>query len=126
MDSSQKQTEEWYKKYYEAKGKDRNDLLTNPGVLYQLLAFEASVVSALRRASLDRESSTILDVGCGGGNSIARFLEYGFAPRNLRGIDIIPARIEEAKARYPNLDFLCHDATAMPYESGTFDLVLES
>ena len=85
MDSSQKQTEEWYRKYYEAKGKDRNDLLTNPGVLYQLLAFEASVVSALRRANLDRVSSTILDVGCGGGNSIARFLQYGFAPRNLRG-----------------------------------------
>ena len=70
MKSIEKETQNWYREYYLKKGKDRNDLLTNPEVLFQHLAFEDSVISALRRATnLSRETSNskILDVGCGGG-----------------------------------------------------------
>jgi 2-polyprenyl-3-methyl-5-hydroxy-6-metoxy-1,4-benzoquinol methylase len=61
-------TQNWYKDYYQKKGQRRNDLLSNPEVLFQYLAIESAVISTLRKATgLDREVSKILDVGCGGG-----------------------------------------------------------
>jgi SAM-dependent methyltransferase len=120
-------TADWYRNYYLKKGKDRNDLLTNPEVTFQHLAIEESVLSALKRATtLNRESSRVLDVGRGSGGSLARFLALGFRPNNLFGIDILQERIDEGRTRYPNLNLVCDDATSMRYESGLFDLVLES
>jgi ubiquinone/menaquinone biosynthesis C-methylase UbiE len=127
MESLEKETQDWYKNYYMKKGKDRNDLLTNVEVLFQHLAFEESIISALRRATnLNRETSRILDVGCGGAGSLTRFLQLGFSPGNLYGIDLLKDRIDEGRKRYPNLNFICDDATSMPFESDMFDLVLES
>jgi len=127
MESSQNNTKTWYKNYYQKKGKDRNDLLTNPEVLFQYLAFESAIISALGRAeNINRRSSKILDVGCGAGGSLARFMQLGFLSENLFGIDIIHERIDEAKHVYPNLNFICHDAVSMPFESDFFDIVLES
>ena len=73
-----------------------------------------------------RSGHKILDVGCGGGGSLTRFLQLGFTPQNLYGIDIMEARIDEAKEKFPNMNFTCDDAAAMPYESDKFDLVVES
>jgi ubiquinone/menaquinone biosynthesis C-methylase UbiE len=126
MNSDREWTQNWYKKYYEKKGSIRNDLLSNPEVLFQHLALEDSVISILRRIAWNRQQARILDVGCGGGTSLARFLQFGFRAQNLCGIDINPERIKEAKDRYPNIEFVCDDAAAMPYGSETFDLVLES
>jgi len=123
----EKKTKDWYKDYYQKKGEDRNDLLTNPGVLFQYLAVEDSVISALKGATnLSREASRILDVGCGEGESLSRFLQLGFSPGNLYGIDVIEERIDEGRKKYPNLNFVCDDATSMPFESDMFDLTLES
>ena len=120
-------TRSWYDNYYRRKGVDRNDLLTNPETLFQYLAFEASVLSALRRTrGLVRRSSKILDVGCGSGGSLVRFMQLGFSPENLHGIDILEDRVHEARRTYPNVEFVCEDAAAMPYESGIFDLTMES
>jgi len=121
------QTQDWYKDYYQKKGQDRNDLLTNPEVLFQHLAFECAIISALRDAkNLNRNLSRILDVGCGGGGSLTRFTQLGFSPDNIYGIDIIKERISEAKIKYPNFNFVCDDAASMPYETNMFDLVMES
>lgn len=127
MNSTQSETKDWYTEYYRKKGSDRNDLLSNPGVLFQHLAFEQSVISALRKATgLDRETSKVLDVGCGSGSSLIRFLQLGFSPEQLFGIDVLEDRINEGKRRYPNFGLVCDDATAMPFDTATFDLVMES
>lgn len=127
MKSTEDETKDWYRQYYLNKGEDRNDLLTNPEVLFQHLAFEASTISALRRAmNLRRETSRILDVGCGTGASLATFLQLGFQPENLYGVDLLQDRIEEAGRKYPNLNLVCDDAASMSFESDMFDLVLES
>ena len=95
-------TQDWYKDYYQKKGQYRNDLMTNPEVLFQHLAFEYAIISALRKATnLNRKSSKILDVGCGDGGSLARFIQWGFSPDNLYGIDIIRERINEAQKKIP-------------------------
>ena len=125
--STTKSTQAWYDAYYREKGADRNDLLTNPEVLFQHFAFDDSIISALRRAGDLRPSgSKVLDVGCGSGNSLAKFTELGFAPANLYGIDIQHSRIDEARLKYPNLNLSCQDATSLRFEDNVFDLVLES
>ena len=127
LEERQEQVQQRVELYYRQKGLGRNDLLTNPEVLFQHLALEESVVRALHEASgLDRETAQVLDVGCGGGGSLLRFLELGFPPENLFGLDIDGDRIVEARHKLPQLTFLHDDATAMPFEVGRFDLVLES
>jgi hypothetical protein len=39
---------EWYDRYKREKGSDRNDMLRNPGILFQHLSLEASIIRALR------------------------------------------------------------------------------
>jgi ubiquinone/menaquinone biosynthesis C-methylase UbiE len=120
-------TREWYEKYYQKQGSYRNDLLRNPEVLFQTLASDASVIAALRSTLLDPAAAQILDVGCGGGGSIINFLRLGFDPSKIWGIDILPERIRIARSRFPNVNFICGDASSMKeLEDNRFDLVFEA
>jgi len=121
----QKQTADWYEDYYTTKGDDRNDPLRNAGVLFQNLAFEKSIVEALRTIRLDK-TWKILDVGCGAGFSMLRLLSYGLEPERMHGIDIAEDRIARGRRRQPALNFTLGDATAMEFPSDSFDLAMES
>lgn len=118
-------TRDWYRRYYEKKGVDRNDLLCNPEVLFQALAFDASVISALRSIHPDRVSIRILDVGCGTGDSILNFLKVGFDASRIYGIDILEELISVGRARFPNVNLTCEDASNMKFTDASFDLVFE-
>ncbi len=124
--SRQKQTADCYHNYYVSKGDERNDPLRNPGVLFQNLAFEKSIVEALRKIGLDRNTWKILDVGCGAGFSLCRLLNYGLEPERLFGIDIVESRIARGRRRQPALNLTLGDAAAMEYEAASFDLAMES
>jgi len=115
-----------YERYYAKHGADRNDLLTNSGVTFQTFAFERANIRALQGLGLDRETAKALDVGCGTGSSLLQFIKLGFLPENLAGVDSGPDRIEEARARFPNVDFRCESAEQMSFGDSTFDIVFES
>lgn len=115
----------WYRDYYERLGPDRNDLRLNKGVLMQILAMSASVVRAIRAYELPVSTSRVLDVGCGSGANLFQVLMLGFRPQNVTGIDIIPERIEEAKAAYPQADWVVGNAGEMAFPDAHFDLVFE-
>jgi len=115
-----------YSHYYEKLGEDRNDLLRNPEVLFQSFAIDRANIAALRSLSLDKRSSRVLDVGCGSGSGLLQFVRLGFSPANLVGIDLNDARIEEGKALLPGIDLQVADASRMPLENASFDLVFES
>lgn len=122
----EKETEDWYRRYYAAKGDDRSDPLRNAGVLFQNLAFEKSIVEALRRLPGDKRTWKILDTGCGAGFSLLRLLSYGLEPENLYGIDIEAGRIARGRRRFPALQLSHGDAGAMNFASDSFDLAMES
>ena len=61
----------------------------------------------------------VLEVGCGSGN----WLEMLDGAASLSGIDLEP---ERAAARFPGADIRAGDASRLPWESGSFDLVLQS
>ena len=70
----------------------------------------------------DRE---ILDVGCGYGANLRRFIDYGALPHNLWGTDLLPDRIARARSLNPGIDFRCGNSEELPYDDGSFDIVTQ-
>ncbi len=117
---------EWQASYYGKKGADRNDLRFNRGVLFQVLAWEASIVRAAYAMRHDPRTAKVLDVGCGTGPDIAQLLRLNYSPDNFTGIDVLPDRIAAARRLYPQLNLIHGDARSLDVADGTFDLVFES
>jgi len=119
-------TQEYYCEYVAKKGPDRNSLLRNPEVLFQILARDAAIVRALRSINPNPQSARVVDVGCGEGDSLWIFLRLGFEPSNLFGLDIQEDKILKAKAANPLVNFECADATSLAFPDNTFDISMES
>ncbi len=64
----------------------------------------------------------ILDVGCGTGQQLGRFLAWGARPENLFGVDLLPERIEVAQGLFPQIAFQTANAESLPYANGVFHL----
>jgi SAM-dependent methyltransferase len=75
--------------------------------------------AALARVHV-RPGDLVLDVGCGVGAFLRLVNDRGARPF---GLDASEALIEFARDRLPNADLRVGDMEALPYESGTFDLV---
>ena len=110
------------------KGADRDDLLRNPGLLFQYLANQRSICEALRPVAGLRSgrNAAVLDVGCGDGASLLHLMELGFPAQMMHGIDIRPSVIERGRRRLPACTLIVADACHIPYPDATFDLVIES
>ncbi len=68
----------------------------------------------------------ILDVGCGTGEQLGLFLDWGAKPENLFGIDLLPDRIRDAQERFPEITFQIANAESVPFADASFDLVAVS
>ena len=126
-DDVEQKTDDIYKEYHNRKGgKIRNDLLRNPEVLFQSLAYDRAIISSFASTNLDTETAKILDVGCGKGGSVINLIRLGFSPHNLYGIDVLKDSIAEAKIKFPNINWLHGDAGQIRFEDNFFDCVMES
>jgi SAM-dependent methyltransferase len=68
-------------------------------------------------------SRRVLDVGCGTGDRLATFQDFGARPENLFGVDLIPERIHSARINHPGIAFELGNAEVLPFADGVFDLV---
>lgn len=67
---------------------------------------------------------SVLDVGCGTGTWLAPYLKAGCT---VSGVDVSPAMLKQAEARLgATADLRLIEGGALPYEDGSFDLVLTS
>lgn len=82
-------------------------------------------VNMMERSGLDITASQVLDVGCAQGYGLRPFLLAGFRLDQLHGIDLFADRVEYGKELTPGMDLRVGDATVMPYEDQSFDLVCE-
>lgn len=126
MEDIIRETREWYRQYNSRFGRERNDLLRNPGMLFQEMAYDACVIRAIRATGVNPRETSVLEVGCGGGASLHNFMRLGFVPEKLHGVDILEERIHDANKRYPNIEFRREDASRLSYQDASFDLVFES
>lgn len=96
----------------------------NPGHLLGLHEREAAMAAMLRADGLRSLAGLrILDVGCGRGSTLRQYLEYEADAPSLRGIDLLPALVEEARRASPGLQILCGTATDLPFHDHSFDFV---
>ncbi len=70
------------------------------------------------------ENRRILDVGCGTGERLAAFADWGARPEQLYGVDLIPDRVSAARQKHPRLTFQLANAEAIPFADGAFDLAM--
>ena len=96
-----------------------------PGTLFMAQERERVTLDLLRRhGAFPLADKRILDVGCGAGKPLLRFLQYGARPENLFGVDLLEDEINVARELAPHLHFEVADARQLPFEDGTMDLVL--
>ena len=68
------------------------------------------------------EASSVLDAGCGEGETIRRL--GGILPPSVTGIDIGERAIACARQRVPEATLMCGSVYELPFEDRSFDLVL--
>jgi SAM-dependent methyltransferase len=66
-----------------------------------------------------------LDVGCGFGRSSAALVEFGVRPGNIVGIDLREWVIDEARRRYPGIQFKAVTGLEWIDELGVFDFAMQ-
>ena len=99
---------------------------TDPFNLYSSHEREAVMASFFRSRGLNSLAGIrILDVGCGRGDTLRLFMEYGAQPELLTGIDLLEDRVQKARQLTPNATVVCGSATQMPFPDSSFDLVVQ-
>lgn len=72
------------------------------------------------------EDKKILEIGCGAGIWLQRWMEWGARPENITGIDLLPDRIAAARRVCPpELALHCREASNLE-GLGAFDIVMQS
>jgi SAM-dependent methyltransferase len=100
---------------------------TNPAQLFIRHSLELALVRTLdREGALPLAGRRVLDVGCGYGQWLADLESLGAERRLLAGVDLVPGRVESTRARLAGADIRQAEATDLPFEDGSFDLVLQS
>lgn len=99
--------------------------LFNEAALLHAHSLEHHMLATLKRHYGVIQSTTrVLDVGCGTGSILRRFIEYGADPQHLSGIDLLPSRIERARRCNPVIDWRVGNAHELPYPDSSFEIVM--
>ena len=87
-------------------------------------SFERALFSVFRKAGYDNLSDKrFVDIGCGTGGLLLRWIQWGALPENCHGIDLTPHRLEQARHRLASAVHLAKaDASRLPYSDATFDV----
>jgi SAM-dependent methyltransferase len=68
----------------------------------------------------------LLEVGCGRGQWLATFEEFGVVRHNLAGIELDPDRHEFCARRFVGADIRCGDAARLPWPDDSFDVAFQA
>jgi SAM-dependent methyltransferase len=96
---------------------------TNPAFQYHIQEREQGLMRMLRRAGVELSAADVLEIGCGTGHILQRFLDFG--TRSVVGVDLMPHRVAMGHAKYPAVRMVCGDAGDLPFASESFGLVAQ-
>ncbi len=111
--------------------RDRNDQeqrrysVFNPANLFIVQTREQALFALLRRQGLhDLAALRVLDIGCGAGGELLRWIGYGCTPSLCTGLDLMYNRVAQARQRLPQTTGIGQgDASHLPYRADHFDLI---
>lgn len=85
---------------------------------------ERAIFNVLARAGWqDLHSRSFLDVGCGTGGALLRWIQWGALPENCQGIDLVSDRLEQARKRLPlAVGLMTGDASRLSFPDERFDV----
>lgn len=84
------------------------------------------IVSALADlVEIHHAGGRILEIGCGTGRIYEALMRrLVLRPHGYTGIDVSPAMVSRAHARYPGVDFQVADVLALPFATGAYGSVV--
>jgi ubiquinone/menaquinone biosynthesis C-methylase UbiE len=98
---------------------------TNQGNVLNACERQERIAEVLGKAGFFPLMSTrILDVGCGSGELLHTFQQWGARAENLCGVDLIPERIQMAQQSLSGIRLQVANAESLPFAAGAFDLVV--
>jgi SAM-dependent methyltransferase len=98
--------------------------LLNPANLFTYQSRQRALVGLLNRhGAYPLASRRILEVGCGAGRVLLDLVQLGAVPGRVFGIDLLTARLAEARAVLPHVGVAAADGQRLPFAERTFDLV---
>src|SRR4030066_669541 len=95
----------------------------NPAFAFHMQEREWAMLRMLEEGRVNLTGARLLEVGCGTGHILERFLEFG--AEKAVGIDLAEHRIRVAKGKYPNLLLLQGNAAELPFPGNTFDMAMQ-
>jgi SAM-dependent methyltransferase len=98
---------------------------TNPRALIFQRELESRILELFTPKNIGPlAGARVLDVGCGEGRWLSRFVQWGAAPRNVAGVDLLPERIAAAREACPSsVRLFCCNAGELPFADQSFDVV---
>lgn len=70
------------------------------------------------------EGKTILEIGCGNGDWVRDFVQWGATPDKVYGVDLLGDRIRAAQRLNPNIHYVTANAEALDFPDDQFDIVI--
>lgn len=99
----------------------------HPGNQFIYNQRKAELIKILKRKyPWPLKNQKVLEIGCGRGDWLLDFQLWGIKGKNIFGIDLDSARLQEARARVPQAELKLGNASSLPWPSGTFDIILQS
>ncbi len=96
---------------------------TNPAFLFHMQERERAIIKILKQNKININNKKILEIGCGSGHILNRFLEFGV--QEAHGIELQTQRVNQAHHLYPRTQIISGNAGQLPYEDNSFDLVMQ-
>lgn len=102
--------------------------LLNPAALWPLQERQRAMLALFARLGLhDLSTLRLHEVGCGTGSNLLELLQLGFMPEHLSGVELLPERLADARARLPEAVSLRQgDALALAPAPESVDIVLQA
>ena len=90
--------------------------------------FERALIRWLKWKNYSNISDKkILEIGCGGGLNLVKFIELGFEPENIVGNELITERVSKAKKILPRaIEIIEGDALKLSFSPNSIDIVFQS
>jgi ubiquinone/menaquinone biosynthesis C-methylase UbiE len=101
--------------------------VSRPGNMLAIEERERILRAGLARRGMARlHDLDVVEIGCGTGAELERFVALGADVNRLHGIDLLEASAAIARSRVPDAIIVVGDATRLPYPDATFDVTYQA